>query len=172
MNRIARAAGLSLLLAIVQPVQAADDTQVTAGSVAIKDAWLRATPNGAKVAAGYITLRNSGSSEDRLTGASLDTAPKGEVHTMTMSGGVMHMKRLDDGLAVPPGATVTLKPGGDHLMFFDPSAPLKEGQSVSGTLTFAKAGTVKITFAVAGMAAKSAPAPVPGGTGEHGAPQR
>ena len=168
---IARAAALSLLLAFAaQPARAADDAPVSAGAITVKRAWLRATPNGAKVAGGYVTLVNAGPSEDRLTGASLDIAAKGEVHTMSMSGGVMHMARLDGGLAVASGATVTLEPGGNHLMFLDPTAPLKEGQHVSGTLTFAKAGTVKVTFVVAGLAAKSAP--MIGGMSDHGAMSR
>ncbi len=142
--------------AALSPARAED--AISAGPLTIKQAWLRATPNGAKVAGGYITVFNAGPGEDTLTAASLDGAAKGEVHTMTMQGGVMHMARLEAGLPVAPGATVTLKPGGDHLMFFDRSAPLKEGDHVAGTLTFAKAGTVKVTFAVAGLAAKAAPA--------------
>ena len=141
--------------ATLSPARADDAASV--GPLTIKQAWLRATPNGAKVAGGYITVVNAGPAEDTLTAASLDGASKGEVHTMTVQDGIMHMARLEAGLPVAPGATVTLKPGGDHLMFFDRAAPLKEGDRVSGTLTFAKAGTVKVVFAVAGLAARAAP---------------
>ena len=76
---------------------------------------------------------------------------------MTMANGVMHMQRLDDGLEIAPGATVTLTPGGNHLMFMKPAARLKQGETMKGTLTFAKAGTLPVTFAVGGMAAKAPP---------------
>ncbi|WP_158809251.1 copper chaperone PCu(A)C [Beijerinckia sp. L45] len=126
--------------------------------IVVKDPWLRATPNGAKVAGGYVTITNTGKTADMLVAASIAVAPTGEIHTMSMENGVMHMGRLDHGLAIPPGATVTLKPGGDHLMFLDPTAPIKEGVSVIGSLTFAKAGVMPVAFAVGGMAAKAAPA--------------
>ena len=104
-----------------------------------------------------MTIVNRGTAPDRLVGASLDVAPKGEVHEMSMANGVMHMARLPNGLAIAPGATVTLAPGGDHLMFLKPTVQLKEGQTIAGSLVFAKAGKVVVTFAVAGIAAKSAP---------------
>ena len=140
----------------LQPARSADSGS-TANGILVKDAWLRATPHGAPVAGGYATITNAASAPDRLVSASLSSAPKGEVHAMSMENGVMHMSRLDQGLDIAPGATVTLKPGGFHLMFLNPSAPLKEGETVKGTLTFAKAGVIPVTFAVAGMAAKGAP---------------
>lgn len=127
------------------------------GKVTVKNAWLRATPKGAPVAGGYATITNSGAEPDTLVSASIPEAPTGEVHSMTMANGVMHMQKLDKGLAIPPGATVTLKPGGYHLMFMNPSAQLKEGQTIQGTVTFAKAGTLPVSFSVAGMAAKTPP---------------
>lgn len=126
-------------------------------SILVSSPWIRAMPRGAPVAGGYATITNKGTTPDRLLGASIPTAPKGEVHSMTMQNGVMHMERLDKGLSVAPGATVTLTPGGYHLMFLKPKSQLKEGESVKGSLTFARAGTVPVTFAVAGMAAKAAP---------------
>ena len=109
------------------------------------------------MAGGYVTLTNVGKEPDTLVSASLPMASEGQVHTMTMTKGVMAMRRLEGGLAIAPGATVTLRPGGDHLMFLKPTAQLKEGESVAGSLTFAHAGTVPVTFVVGGMAAKVAP---------------
>ena len=128
-----------------------------AGDIDVQAPWLRATPKGASVAGGYATIVNHGAVPDRLVGASLPGAAAGEVHEMSMKDGVMHMARLADGLAIAPGATVTLTPGGDHLMFPKPAAQLKEGQKIAGALLFAKAGKVAVTFAVAGFGAKSAP---------------
>ena len=91
-------------------------------------------------------------------GASIPMAPKGEIHSMSMANGIMHMERLDKGLPIPAGKTVELTPGGYHLMFVKPTAQLKEGATVKGELTFEKAGRVVVTFPVAGFGAKQAPA--------------
>lgn len=126
-------------------------------SIVVSSPWLRATPKNASVAAGYVTLSNKGTAPDRLLGASLPMAPDGQVHSMSMANGVMRMERLDKGLPIAPGATVSLTPGGYHLMFLKPTAMLKEGETVKGTLTFERAGKVDVTFPVAGFGAKEAP---------------
>src|ERR1700712_3899638 len=142
MRQLMLVAALVALGSIGAPTMApaADSTS----GIVIKAAWLRATPNGAKVAGGYVTITNTGATADTLLAASIAAAPTGEIHTMSMENGVMHMGRLDAGLAIAPGATVTLKPGGDHLMFMNPTAPIKEGASVTGALTFAKAGVLPV----------------------------
>ena len=129
----------------------------TASPITIKAPWLRATPKSAPVAGGYATIVNTGTTPDRLVGASLPIAAEGQVHAMSMLNGVMHMERLDAGLLIPAGGTIVLAPGGNHLMFLKPTVPLKEGESVKGTLVFEKAGTLPVTFVIGGMAAKSAP---------------
>ena len=126
-------------------------------TIVVSSPWLRATPKGASVAGGYATITNTGAGPDRLVGASLPMAPKGEIHSMSMANGVMHMERLDKGLPIAPGATVALTPGGYHLMFIKPKTQLTEGETVKGTLTFEKAGPVAVTFPVAGFGAKEAP---------------
>lgn len=148
-NAFSAALVVATLLAV--PAVAAE------ASITIAHPWLRATPRSAPIAGGYVTLTNTGPAPDTLVSASLPMASEGQVHTMTMKNGVMEMRRLDDGLAIAPGATVTLRPGGDHLMFLNPKAQLKEGETVEGSLTFKHAGTVPVTFAVGGMAAKVAP---------------
>ncbi len=142
---------IALVLFTVAPAFAADTIVVTSP-------WLRATPKGAGVAVGYAILTNKGSSADRLIGASLPMAPDGQIHEMSMADGVMSMRRLTNGLSIAPGATVALTPGGYHLMFMKPKAPLREGQSVQGTLLFERAGKVTVTFPVAGFGATEAPA--------------
>jgi len=66
---------------------------------------------------------------------------------MTMDGSVMKMRPVAS-LAVPAGSSVELKPGGFHLMFEDLKRPLKEGERVTGSLTFEKAGTVPVEYKV------------------------
>ncbi|MEP9349426.1 copper chaperone PCu(A)C [Xanthobacter sp. KR7-225] len=123
-----------------------------AGSIEIEHPWSRATPGGAKVAAGYLVLKNAGAA-DRLVSATAPFAGRVEIHEMAMKDGVMTMRPLADGLAIPAGGTVAFKPGGYHIMFMDLKQPLKEGTLVDGTLTFEKAGTVKVQYKVEAVGA-------------------
>ncbi|WP_232631039.1 copper chaperone PCu(A)C [Methylobacterium sp. Leaf118] len=135
-----------------------------AGPLAIEGPWLRATPGGAKVAGGYVTLRNTGTEPDRLIGAAIPQAGRGEIHSMSTENGVVKMAPVTGGLVLAPGGSVTLKPGGYHLMFLELKEGLRAGESVAGTLTFERAGTVPVTFSVAPIGAT---APEAGGHAHH-----
>ena len=155
-------------LGFVARVQAGEIT--TAGDLRIDTPWMRATPGGAKVAGGYVRVTNTGSQADRLTGAAVAIAGRAAIHSMTMAGGVMKMAAVPDGLAIAPGQTVELKPGGFHPMFEDLKSAPKVGEPVQGTLTFERAGTVPVTFAVAPIGAISpdaAAAAAPAGHAHH-----
>ena len=128
--------------------------EVKAGDLVITQAWSRATPGGAKVAGGYLTIDNKGSTPDRLIAGSADVADKVQVHEMTMNNGVMTMRLLDQGLTIEPGKTVKLAPGGFHLMLLDLKNPLKRGDKVPVTLEFEKAGKVTVSFDVQGVGAQ------------------
>ena len=128
--------------------------EVRAGDLTITQAWSRATPGGAKVAGGYLTIENKGSTADRLIGGSGDVTDRIEVHEMTTSNGVMTMRALDNGLVIEPGKTVKLAPGGYHLMMFDLKSPLKQGDKLPVTLEFERAGKVKLSFDVQGVGAQ------------------
>lgn len=138
--------------------------EVKAGDLVITQAWSRATPNGAKIAGGYLTIENKGAAPDRLIGGSGDIAGKVEVHEMAMNNGVMTMRPLDKGLTIEPGKTVKLAPGGYHLMLMDLKGPFKQGDKVPFTLEFEKAGKVTLSFDVQAVGAL-APA---GSTGSGG----
>jgi hypothetical protein len=120
--------------------------------VQVENAWSRATPPGAKVAAGYLTIRNQSASPDRLVGASSPAAARVETHTMEMKGDVMRMREVK-GYEVPARGSFELKPGGAHLMLVEIKRPLKEGERVPLVLRFEKAGEVKTELAVQGMGA-------------------
>jgi copper(I)-binding protein len=152
---------LLLALALASLATAAAATDYKIGALEIQQPWTRATPKGAKTAAGYVAIKNTGSATDRLTGGSLTGASGAQVHEMTMDHGVMKMRPMPDGIEIKPGETVELKPGALHLMFTDLKARLVKGQSVKGTLTFANAGTVDVEFAIEGMGATA-------GTAAHG----
>lgn len=118
------------------------------GALVIESPWSRATPGGAKVGGGYMRITNGGAEPDRLIGGTMPLAARFELHEMSTQGDVARMRLLEQGLEIPPGKTVELKPGGSHAMFVDLKQPLKEGDTLKGTLVFEKAGTVAVEYAV------------------------
>jgi copper(I)-binding protein len=118
------------------------------GPLVIDHPWSRATPKGAAVAGGYMKITNTGTTPDRLVGGSAEVAKRFELHEMSMEGGVMKMRELSNGLEIPPGATVELRPGSYHVMMQNLSRQLTKGERVKASLTFEKAGKVDIEFAV------------------------
>ena len=137
--------------------------EVKAGDLVITQAWSRATPGGAKVGGGYLTIENKGSAPDRLIGGAADVADRVQIHEMAMNDGVMTMRPLDKGLVIEPGKTVKLAPGGYHLMLLDLKSPLKQGDKVPVTLEFEKAGKVSLSLDVQGVGAQG-----PAGADSHG----
>src|SRR5215204_7542223 len=88
----------AVLFAILgAPAQA---QEVKAGDLVITQVWSRATPGGAKIAGGYLTIENKGAAPDRLMGGTGDVAAKIEVHEMGTKDGVMTMRPLDNGLVI------------------------------------------------------------------------
>ena len=134
------------------PAQAGD---AKAGDLVITQAWSRATPNGAKIAGGYLTIENKGATSDRLVGGSGEIVGKVEIHEMAMNNGVMTMRPLDKGLSIEPGKAVKLAPGGYHLMLMDLKGPFKQGDKVPLTLEFEKAGKVTLSLDVQGVGAQA-----------------
>ena len=128
------------------------------GDLTIGHPWSRATPGGAKIGGGYLTVTNNGSAPDRLVAATTNVADRVEIHEMAMNNGVMTMRQIPGGIPVPPGQTVAFAPGGYHLMLMGLKAPLKEGDRVKATLTFEKAGPIEVTINVEGIGAQH-PAP-------------
>ncbi len=129
--------------------------QYKAGPIEIDHPWSRATPKGAKTGAGYVSIKNAGSTADRLVGGSFADAGKVEIHQATMDQGVMKMRPVAGGVEIKPGERVELKPDGLHLMFIGLKQPLKNGEQVVGTLEFEKAGTVPVQYTVGGIGEKA-----------------
>ena len=128
------------------------------GDLTLSSAFARATLPNAPVAGGYMTINNSGDSDDTLLGVSAEFAGRAMLHHMEMQGDVMRMQPIMDGLPIPAGQTVILKPGGDHMMFHDLHTPLMQGQTADVTLRFAKAGEITIPLAIGAPNARAAPA--------------
>jgi periplasmic copper chaperone A len=141
---------------------AAASSAALGADIALDHPWSRATLAGAPVGAGYVVIKNSGAAPDRLVSATADVAGKVEIHEMAMTDGVMKMRPINS-LEIPAGKSVELKPGGFHIMFIDLKQPLKQGETIKGSLTFDKAGTVPVEYKVEAMGA--------GGGGTSGEPK-
>jgi periplasmic copper chaperone A len=121
--------------------------------IAIANSWATVAPTGVKQAAGFLTITNTSATDDRLVSVSSARAGHMEVHEMGMEGSMTTMRQVKGGLAIPAGATVALKPTGNHLMFLDLASPLSVGDTVTVTLTFEKAGAMQVDLPVRTMAA-------------------
>jgi periplasmic copper chaperone A len=128
-------------------------------SIQVDNPFARATPAGASTGAVYMTISNKSNAADRLTGASSEVADKLQIHEMKMVNGVMQMRELPSGLALPPGRSVALKPGSYHVMLIGLKQPLKAGETFPLTLTFEKAGKVEITVPVQSVAGMQSDTP-------------
>ncbi len=121
---------------------------LTAATIVVSHAWIAAPPTGAPTAAAYATVANYSRAPDALVGAATPAADKLQLHSMIMAGGIMRMRPAAS-VAIAPSATVDLVPGGAyHFMLIRPKRPLKIGDRIPATLTFAKAGAVRTTFVV------------------------
>lgn len=115
-------------------------------AVQVTEAWCRAAPKGALAGGCYVTL--TASADDRLVAVETAAAGHAEIHTMSMDGGVMRMRKLADGVALPAGKPVALKPGAEHLMLIGPKIALTPGAKVALTLRFKSAPPVTVTAPV------------------------
>ena len=129
-------------------------TEHSVGDLTLKAPFARATLPNQPVAGAFLTISNMGSEDDVLVGVSSSISERGEVHEMKMDGDTMKMREMEDGLLIPAGETVELKPGGYHLMFVQLNQSLVEGETVEATLEFQNAGSVTIPFSVMGKGAK------------------
>jgi hypothetical protein len=165
----AAACALAALQLVAASAQAAD---YNVGPIHIAQPWARATPKGASSAAGYMTVTNNGTIPDRLTCVTSEAAAQCQIHTMSMEGGIMKMRPVEGGLEIQPGATVTLKPAGLHVMLVDLKHPLEPGKTVEATFKFENAGTVEVELPIVAIGAAAPGAAAGGGTmmmeGGHG----
>jgi copper(I)-binding protein len=112
-----------------------------AQTVVVQNAWVRATVPGQRATGAFMSLSSAAGA--RLKSASTPVAAVAEVHEMRLEGDIMKMQALKDGLELPAGKTVELKPGGYHLMLLDLKAPLQKDSSITLTLVFVDAKGVE-----------------------------
>lgn len=123
--------------------------------LAVLGAFARATLPNQPVGGGFVTITNNGLEDDRLIAVSTSIAGRAEIHEMAMQGETMQMREIAEGLPIPAGETVSLEPGGYHLMFMALEHPLVEGDSFHATLIFEKAGPMDVRFTIRGKGARS-----------------
>jgi len=140
---------LAALVALAAAPALAGDA--TSGDIMIMNAWSRATPKGAPVGSGYLMIHNQGAA-DKLLGATADFADV-QFHEMKLNDGVMQMRELKDGLAIPANGVVLLAPGGYHIMFVNLKRPLVKGEKEKVTLRFERAGPITVDFDVQAIGA-------------------
>lgn len=117
------------------------------GDIQVHHPWSRATPPGAKVAVGYMEIRNTGPQPDRLLSASTPAAKGVEMHVTQREGEVMKMRPVKS-FEIPARERITLRPGGAHLMLVDLVRPLKKGERFPMTLRFERAGELRVELEV------------------------
>lgn len=151
-----RAAVLAALLAVpsLHPAAARD---YRAGEITISQPWTRAVGERALTAAGYMVLHNTGTTADRLLAASSPLARAVELHQSVNTDGIVRMRPLPDGIALPPGETVRIDPAGLHLMLIGPVGGFKPGAKVPLTLRFERGGEIAVELAVESAGARAAP---------------
>lgn len=119
----------------------------TVGALEIGHPYAFEAPPTAMSGGGYLTITNTGDTPDRLLDVRADF-PKVEIHESVVTDGVGRMLPVDD-VEILPGQTVTLQPGGIHVMFMGlKGRPLVEGEKFPATLVFEKAGEVVVEFAI------------------------
>jgi copper(I)-binding protein len=176
MNRrslISLALGTALLLGACGS-DSSDSSETSAATaeagITVEGAWARTSPMMASAGAAYMTLTSS--VDDRLSGVAVDAgiAATVELHETVMAGGMAGgmtgdtagdtagsmpvtteptmMMQPVEGIDLPAGTAVELKPGGYHIMLLDLVAPLEMGQTFTITLTFEQAGSVEVPVTV------------------------
>lgn len=118
---------------------AEDDANV----IDIVDPWVKTADEGMTAAFGELT--NNTDETAVLVSVSTDASPMIELHETVESDGVATMQEKDGGFTIEPGDTLTLEPGGDHIMLMGLSEPIAPGDEVDFTLEFADGTTVDFT---------------------------
>lgn len=118
------------------------------GGVEIAHPYLAATLPGAKTAAAYMVMTNTGSEPDRLLSIETDAAARVEFHQNVVTDGVSRMRPIAGGLEIPAGGEYRLGADGSHAMLVGITAPIGLGQLIDATLVFENAGPLDITFEV------------------------
>ena len=125
------------------------------GEIGIRHPWSRATPPGANVAAGYMEIRNSGKTPDRLITAATPAAQRIKIHRSVREGEILKMQEVE-ALDIPPRQRIELRPAGSHLMIIGLKKPFAKGERIPLTLRFEKAGELQVELEVQALDSRKA----------------
>lgn len=117
--------------------------------ISVVDGWVRVyegTEAAGGMTGGFATITNNLDSEITLVGASSEIAMMTEVHEVAMVDGKMKMQAKEGGITIAPGETVSLEPGGLHVMLMGLKQPLLVGEEVKITLDFEGADDVDVVW--------------------------
>lgn len=117
------------------------------GPIEINGPWIRASVPGQVNGAGYLQLKTTASTPDKLLSAQSESATAVELHTVITENGVAKMQQVQ-GIAIPANGEVNLAPGGYHIMFLQLTAPFKQDTTIPVVLKFEKAGEIRVNFTV------------------------
>ncbi|MBO9543873.1 copper chaperone PCu(A)C [Caulobacter sp.] len=153
------AIALTAILAASTAAQAGD---YKLGQLTIRQAWSRPAQAGMN-GVGFFTVVNAGKTPVTLKSVETPAAGKAEIHQSSTKGGVMSMRRQDNGVVIPAGGQVAFAPGGYHLMLIGLKTAQAQGQKVPVTLVFDNGRKAQVELAVqlAPPSGQAAPA------GEH-----
>ena len=121
--------------------------QASTSELTFNDPWIRGSAPGQKNGAGYLVIENKSNQPAALVSADSDRADRIELHTIVREEGVAKMREVPE-ILVPANDSVTLQPGGYHVMFIGLTQPFKEGESVPVKLNFANGQSVEVSFSV------------------------
>ncbi|WP_421996043.1 copper chaperone PCu(A)C [Reyranella sp.] len=127
-----------------EPTEAA----ASRGGLTIRTPWVRPDSVYPDRAGGYLTIVNADAEGDRLVGASTKVTAAVEIQGIRVAGGDIRMKAFPDGLAIPAGSTIVLRPHGYHLLLKGLAEPPAVGARVAMTLTFERTGAVEVDMVV------------------------
>jgi|JI8StandDraft_1071087.scaffolds.fasta_scaffold66386_3 copper(I)-binding protein len=136
---------LVVSLFLISACKAGNTSQET--GIVLEGPWIRLVPSSSTVTGGYVKITNH-DKDDRLISASANISKVVELHYMIEENGVMKMRKFESGIEIPSHKTVTLQPGGNHIMFIDLVRPLVDGEQVLVSLEFEKAGKKELSFTV------------------------
>jgi|GEM_PF-2382812 len=123
-----------------------------AATIEVRNAYARAMMPGSQVGAGYFEIKNNSNAPIRLVSVESPAAEKVEIHSMSMDGNVAKMRKLSNGIEIPPHSGLSFQPGSYHLMFINPQKPFAEGEKISAQFVFADGARMTVPFKVRAFA--------------------
>lgn len=133
---------IALLLFAVTAI--ASGHSFSEGDVTVTHPWSRPTPPGVSMGVGYMAISNDGSATITLVGVTTPKAESVSIHESVENEGMMSMRPLPDGLAIPAGETVLLEPHGYHLMLEGLKGAVAKDERIPMTLDFDTAESMEI----------------------------